>query len=102
MGLAFVDSGRMLASGSTDGTLKMWGVGDGKLRATFQVLESQADGKNPGVPAWIAYTPEGYYDASPGAAKFIRWRVGGELLPAGSLETEMHRPDLVQQVLQDR
>ncbi len=54
------------------------------------------------ITDWIAYTPDGYYDGSPGAAKFIRWRVGDQLYPAAKFETQFHRPDLVRKALQGK
>jgi len=54
------------------------------------------------APDWIAFTPEGYYAASPGAGGFIRWRVGDTLHAAKLYESKFHRPDLVQKALQRR
>ena len=41
------------------------------------------------------FTPEGYYDGSPGAERFIRWRTGDRLLAAAAFAGRFHRPDRV-------
>jgi len=45
---------------------------------------------------WLAFTPDGDYASSPGAGRFVRWRVGEELLSAEQCEQRFHRkrPDL--------
>ena len=43
---------------------------------------------------WLAYTPEGYYDGSPGVERFLAWRVGDELLTPRALAPLDH-PDRV-------
>jgi len=51
---------------------------------------------------WIAFTTDGYYKGSPGAKRFIRWRVGDKLLLAEDYEKQFHRPDLVAKALSGR
>ena len=48
---------------------------------------------------WIAQTPQGFYDASPGAARWIRWRLGNQTFPAAKFERTLKRPDLLRQIL---
>lgn len=49
---------------------------------------------------WVAFTPEGYFDASPGAGPFIRFRSGSRLLPLAEGWEKFRRPAVVRQVLQ--
>ncbi len=48
---------------------------------------------------WLALTPDGYYDCSPGLEDAIRWRQNGKLYPANQFAAQYHRQDLVQQAL---
>ncbi|HLG13886.1 MAG TPA: WD40 repeat domain-containing protein [Blastocatellia bacterium] len=93
--VAFSPDGKM-ASGSYDNTLKIWEPNSGRLLATFMVLPPSKKGE---ANEWIAFTPEGYYTGSAGAARFIRWRVGDQLAPATTYEGTFHRPDLVEESL---
>ena len=87
-GLAFSPNARTLASASADGSIKLWNPRDGRLLATLLILPSADDGV---AEDWIIYTPEGYYNGSPGAEQFIRWQVGSDILPAGAYSSEFHR-----------
>lgn len=95
--LAFSADSKKLACATTDGRITLWDAHTGRLLLTWVVLPQENDGNF--STAWIAYTPDGYYDASPGATTFIRWRVGTQLYPALRYEKQFHRPDLVQQAL---
>lgn len=48
---------------------------------------------------WIAFTPDGYYNASAGAARFICWRSGSRMLPASAYQSARLRPDRVRRAL---
>ncbi len=78
-GIAFAPDGRIVATVAADAALKLWDPATGQLRATLTPLPSHGEGP---TEEWIAYTPEGYYVASPGADPCIRWQAGPELLPA--------------------
>ncbi len=80
-GVAFSPDGRTVATVAADAALKLWDPVTGQLRATLTPLPSHGEGP---TEEWIAYTPEGYYVASPGADPCIRWQAGPELLPAGA------------------
>jgi WD40 repeat protein len=43
---------------------------------------------------WIAYTPEGLYNCSPGVSQFLRWRVGDALLTTEEYEQQFRRKRL--------
>jgi WD40 repeat protein len=97
--VVFWDSGKIMATGSADGTVKLWDAHERQLLVTLQALRAN---KKPGgyiTTEWIAYTSEGYYNGSAGAAKYIRWRVGDRLYAAAQFEKQFHRPDLVRKAL---
>jgi WD40 repeat protein len=76
----FSPDGRRLATTSLDGTVKLWDPGSGTLLASFVNLPPEHPKEI--ATEWISFTPDGRYVCSEGAARFIRWRVGEELLPA--------------------
>jgi WD40 repeat protein len=82
-----------VVSAGEDGRIKLWDMATGHMLATLFVLpgENANDAVN-----WLVLTPNGYYNASPGAAKSIRWRVGNQLYSAGAYEKTFYRPDVVQ------
>lgn len=51
----------------------------------------------PDRPAeWIAYTPDGYYQGSPGVERRFVWRVGSRVLPGNALVKRFNRPDVIE------
>lgn len=48
---------------------------------------------------YLIVTPEGYYDGSPAAARYIKWRIGNELFPVEAYDRVFHRPSLVRKAL---
>ncbi len=40
---------------------------------------------------WLIYNAEGYYDCSPGATQYLRWRRDGQLYPAERFAGEYQR-----------
>lgn len=48
---------------------------------------------------WFTVTPEGYFDGSPDAARYIKWNVNGVLYPAERYLRRFRRPDLVSMAL---
>ncbi|MFL5244801.1 MAG: WD40 repeat domain-containing protein [Gemmataceae bacterium] len=91
--IAFSPDGKKLATGNRDGWIRTWEVRTGRPLVTLQVLPTIKPLR--GKKDWIAFTPTGYYNASPGAARFIRWRDGQRMLPAKALAERFRRPDLV-------
>lgn len=100
-GLNFLSDGKTLAASCSDGSLVMWRATDGQRLATLMVLPpiDGSDSITLDNAEWIAYTPEGYYNGSAGAEKYIGWRVGTELQPAERYQTRFRRPDMVRQTL---
>lgn len=88
--------GKTLASVGADNSLRLWSVQSGAPLATLVTPGArEAEGE------WLAVTGAGYYDGSPGAARYIHWRVGPDLFPVEAYEKSLHRPDLLRKALQD-
>jgi WD40 repeat protein len=80
-----------------DGTIRWHRLEDGEeLLALFV----HRDGRR-----WIAWTPEGYYDASAGADGLIGWQVNrgrdeaADFFPVSQFRQRFYRPDVVSRVL---
>jgi len=82
-----------------DGSTTIWDLRSRSLRATLMVL-SFDNVRSDAPSAWVAFTPQGYYNASPGANEFIHWKVGGEVLPSANISKLYFRSDLVQMAIQ--
>lgn len=52
-----------------------------------------------GNDEWFVATPEGYFDCSANAARFVKWNVGGVLYPAERYWRRFRRPDVVRKAL---
>jgi len=90
-------NGKVFISGMGDGTVRWYRVSDGKeLLALFV----HRDGDR-----WIAWTPSGYYTASPGGEDLIGWHVNNgpdraaDFFGAGQFRDRFYRPDVVERVL---
>jgi uncharacterized caspase-like protein len=91
--------GRLVVAAYGDGTIRWHRMDDGRELLTLMVL---ADKTN-----WVAWTPEGFYGATPGAFGVLRWQVNrgfdavAETVPASSIP-RLRRPDALALVLQER
>ena len=59
--------GRLVVAAYGDGTIRWHRMDDGREVLAFMPLENRRD--------WAAWTPEGFYAASPGAHGVLRWHV---------------------------
>ncbi len=59
--------GRLVVAAYSDGTIRWYRMDDGREILAFMPLVSRRD--------WVAWTPEGFYAASPGAHGVLRWHV---------------------------
>jgi hypothetical protein len=88
--------GRYLLSASGDQTLSIWSPQrDDPLLVLFFAGQQ-----------WIAWTPEGYYAASPGGERLMGWQVnnGPEQMatfyPAAQFRKSLYRPDVIKLLLE--
>ena len=64
-------NGKVIVVGHDDGTIRWYRVSDGaELAAMFRVIKFDGPRK-----PWVAWTPRGYYAASPGADSILGWHV---------------------------
>ncbi len=89
-----IDS-RYLLSAGEDQTLRIWDWQQGKLLVSLFFADRQ----------WIAWTPQGYYAASPGGERLMGWHVAGEpgtlahFYPATQFRDSLYRPDILRRLL---
>ncbi|HUW56680.1 MAG TPA: WD40 repeat domain-containing protein, partial [Planctomycetota bacterium] len=88
--VAVSDDGARVASGSADGTVRLWTAADGKLLATFLQLVPRTD-------QWLIMTTQGYVATS--SAEAVRWRTkDASTLPDG-LPDQLQNVESVRKVL---
>jgi WD40 repeat protein len=90
-------SGKVVVSAEQDGTFRWRRLSDGEeLLAVF----ISRDGRR-----WVAWTPQGYYDASAGGDDLIGWHVNNgpdhapDFFSVGQFRERFYRPDVIQHVL---
>jgi hypothetical protein len=94
------DAAGLVIAAYADGTIRWHRLEDGVEVLAFMPL---ADQKN-----WVAWTPEGFFYATPDARKLLRWHVNNPQRPWDVAPTgvavddipEMFRPDIVAAALQ--
>ena len=90
--------GRLAVAAYDDGTIRWHRMDDGRELLAFFPL---ADRKN-----WVAWTPEGFYGATPGAYGVLNWHVNrgwdqaGESMPVADIPL-LRRPRILPLVLQE-
>lgn len=97
-GLNLVANGALLVAALGDGTIRWHRVSDGAELLAFFVHAPDR--------RWIAWTPKGYYAASPGGEDLSGWLVNGpswdstpDFFPLSRFRDRFYRPDIVQMVL---
>ena len=91
---------RYLLSTGSDMTLRVWNVGDRVGGRHLPLLSLFFAGED-----WIAWTPQGYYAASPGGESLMGWHVNNgpdqlaTFLPAGRFRKQFYRPDVIKLLL---
>ena len=98
-GVAVSPDSRLLVSGSDDQTVKLWEIEAGKLLLTiFQGTDNE----------WVAWTPEGFFDCSPGGVKYIGYHINrgedkaADYVRIDQVYDQFYRPDLVAMKLEGR
>jgi hypothetical protein len=96
-GVNLARGGELVLAAFADGTIRWYRWSDGKeLLTLFVDRESKA---------WVAWTPQGYYSASPGGEEMIGWHINrgweqpADFFPAARLRDSYARPDIVERVL---
>ena len=96
-GINFSADGRILVIACADGTIRWLRGSDGvELLALFVDVPTRR---------WVAWTPTGYYMASPGGEDLIGWHLNrgwtqeADFFPASRFSARFNRPDIVQLVL---
>lgn len=88
--VAFSPDETKLASGSADGTVKLWAAAKGQPLATLVQLAPQTDD-------WLMLTSGGYFAAS--SANALQWKAAGSDTPPKELPEGLDSPDKVREVL---
>jgi WD40 repeat protein len=93
--------GRIVVSAETDGAIRWHRADDGRELLALQVLPNKAD---PSKWDWVLWTPEGFYQATPGAEDVLKWVVNhGPEKPATTLPVsaiaKLHRPNALSLIL---
>lgn len=87
-------NGSLVVAAYADGTIRWHRMSDGKELVAFF---PHADRKR-----WVLWTPEGFFDASPGAEDLIGWHLNrgkdreAEFVSGSAMYKFFYRPDLVQ------
>jgi WD40 repeat protein len=90
-------NGKLALGGFADGTIRWYRMTDGQELLHFF---PHADKKR-----WVAWTPSGYYDCSPGAEDLIGWQINrgtdhaADFFPASRFRDQFYRPDVVHRIL---
>jgi len=88
--IAVNSDGSRLASGSADGTVKLWNPIDGKLLATLVHISA-------GTDDWLVVTEQGYLATS--SAQALQWQSSASKTPRDELLKLFDKPDLVRETI---
>jgi WD40 repeat protein len=92
---------RVVVSADGDGAIRWHRADDGRELLTLQVLPN---GKPPAEWDWVLWTPEGFYEATPGAENVLKWvanhgpNSAASVLPVSAI-AKLHRPNALPHVL---
>ena len=89
----FSSDNQQIVSTGDDGPARIWDIATGKEIAQFF---SFADGE------WITITPEGYFNASAGGAKYLNVRLGNQIYSIDNFYETFFNPVYVASVLQGK
>jgi hypothetical protein len=96
-GVNATGDGRLAVAAYGDGTIRWHRISDGQeLLALFVDKDDKR---------WVAWTPSGYYQASPGGEDLFGWQVNrgwdqaADFFPASRFRDRFSRPDIVRNIL---
>jgi len=69
--------------------IKFYNSGNGRHIANFIFIDDSD---------WICWTPDGYYDCSEGAIKYITWRIENTIYPAEKFANKFYVPNLMSKI----
>jgi hypothetical protein len=90
--------GRLVVAAYGDGTIHWYRLDEGRELLALQVLSDKMN--------WVAWTPQGFYAATPGAYGVLRWHVNrgvnaaAETVPVSAIP-RLNRPDALPLVLHE-
>lgn len=88
--------GRLLISGGSDQTVKLWNLATGELVVT---LFHGTDGE------WVMWTPQGYYTGSQSGGELVGWHINrgpdkaADYVRSQQLREHLRRPDIVERAI---
>jgi|GEM_PF-3263378 len=88
----------LLLSAGRDNAVRAHRAADSALVATLALVPDTTGDARP-TADYVAVTPQGFYDGSPGAGRRIAWRGGADLFPVEAYEAALRRPALVRAAL---
>jgi uncharacterized protein (TIGR03067 family) len=91
--VALSRDGNQVWTGSADGTTRLWDAGSGKELCALLSLDRGKD--------WLVVTPDGLFDGSKGAWKYVTYRAAGtrDLMKNNATRKKFHRPGLLGQLV---
>ena len=93
--------GRIVVTADGDGAIRWHRADDGRELLALLVLPN---GKEPAKWDWVLWTPEGFYEATPGAENVLKWVTNhgpdkaATTLPVSAI-AKLHRPNALPHVL---
>jgi hypothetical protein len=96
--------GRVVVTADHDGAIRWRRADDGRELLALQVLPNKES--DPTKWDWVLWTPEGFYEATPGAEDVLKWVVNhgpdkaATTLPVSAI-AKLHRPDALKLVLDE-
>jgi WD40 repeat protein len=92
--VTFSRSGKLVVSGSDDGTARIWDLATGTLLVTILVP----------VPGsgWLVVTPDGLFDGTSEAMSLVTWRstVDLQTFPVDAFFTDFYHPGLLAEIME--
>jgi WD40 repeat protein len=95
-GLAPSPNGRYVLTAGNDQVMRVWNLDEGTLVVALFVAGDE----------WIAWTPQGYYAASPAGESLMGWHVNrgperlADFYPASQFHKSLYRPDVIRRVVE--